>query len=586
MSYSENFLDLSKDGSLVIHCSFEEKDIAKSVGARWDKPSKVWVAAFTVKNIEFLVENLSNVVISDVVASRLEGEVEVDSKLQRLRGMAKRDTPIKLRIPGVKISLYNYQKLGVLYATAGMPGLLLGDEMGLGKTLQAIATACWRRENQGARHCLIVTPASLKWNWPLEIEKFTDAKYVVIDGTAEERIRQWLRDDVFFHVVNYELVLEDLFGGREIGLSDEDSAAVILRKEKQISAAKHRMQVLAPVRERLWDMIALDEAHGVKNHASKRTRNVKRLKAKFRMALSGTPMDGKLEDLHSIMEWVAPGLFEPRTRFLQKHAEFDFWGRVVRYRSIDEVKKKIEPYFLRRLKKDVLKDLPDKVYKDRYLTLSAKEMKTYKSLADCGHEATQDAQAMTAIIRCKQFCDWPALVGENYEGEKMSALREILQEVVIDSGHKAILFSQYSSVCEVLCKVVKEMKLSYLYICGDTPKKSRAAMQADFNNDSSINLMIGTDAMSTGLNFTSADYVINYDDAWSPAIMKQREDRAHRIGQKNVVTVINFICRDTIEERIKNVLEIKGAISSQTLGDETPDQIVSRLGVQDIAKLL
>jgi intein/homing endonuclease len=1359
MSYSDNFLDLGRDGSLLIHCSFEEKDIAKSVGARWDKPSKTWIAAFTVKNVEFLVENLTNATISDVVAERLERDGEIDKKLRSLRELAQKDTPVKFRVPGVKISLYNYQKIGVMYATAGMPGLLLGDEMGLGKaltldsdvltpsgwkmmgdirigdkvvgrngnstkvvgvypqgekkiyrvtfsdgasvdccdehlwsvntptrinrgcpfltmtlgeimqsgltrkngkngnrwnwyipmvdpvefkkttlpihpyvlgvllgdgsltknrlsftsadpeivgriaglmgndwhvrkccgkyayevcrtsivpndkthaylryagvkgkrsfekfvpkeflfssvedrlellrglmdtdgtvskgkrgdaaqfcttsdklrddvvflcrslggvamvsskdnpfyydknrkkvfcrkawivtialpsrvcpfwlsrkasiypnirakykptraivkvepigvkpaqclrvdaedhlfvvkdfvvthnSLQCIATACWKREYEGAKNCLVVTPASLKWNWPLEIEKFTDAKYVVVDGTPEERIRQWLRADVFFHIVNYELVLEDLFGGREIDLNDDDSAAVILRKEKQMASAKHRMQVLAPVRERFWDMMAIDECfhpdarvrcadgslkriseivvnkldvlvdsfnfetgkieqkpvigwfknsvrqcykvttdggtsyptgshkyitpygektvdelcvgskvlfsdfgfsdvqvgalagsllgdgsidcgssrkerselsqsckrryrvrwnhstkqeeyahfkhilfggncvvvenkgfgdklvsvrtrsllsetvyrkicpdgkkrvsqewldlvndlglalwflddgsvvdsspsdrwmenisivknissedalllsrrslskkyvitehvareakkyymgkgslfetwsrnttkkqyvrfhtegfcceevellsgwllsrwgisssvltsngyfyisltqdgtkklfsiiskyvpesmryklgscsceeysldvgsedfvikkrmyegsvflkekykipcttynievsdnhnyfvgntlvsncHSVKNHASKRTRNIKKLKSGFRMALSGTPMDGKLEDLHSIMEWVAPGLFEPRTRFLQKHAEFDFWGRVVRYKAIDEVKKRIEPFFLRRLKKDVLKDLPDKVYKDRYLTLSAKELKTYKELADRGHIATQDAQAMTAIIRCKQFCDWPELLGEKYEGEKMVAFREIIQEVVVENKHKAIIFSQYSTICDILCKVVKKMGLKFLYICGNTPKKARASMQAEFNDDESIQLMIGTDAMSTGLNFTSADYVINYDDAWSPAIMKQREDRAHRIGQKNVVTVVNFICRDTVEERIRDVLLTKGAISSQTLGDETEDQIVSRLGAKDIAKLL
>jgi SNF2 family DNA or RNA helicase len=336
----------------------------------------------------------------------------------------------------------------------------------------------------------------------------------------------------------------------------------------------------------LWDLIVIDECHAIKNHASKRAKNVKGLKGGFRMALSGTPMDGKLEDLHSIMEWVSPGLFEPRTRFLQKHAEFDFWGRVVRYKAIDEVRKRIEPFFLRRLKKDVLKDLPDKVYKNRYVMLPSKEIKTYRELADRGHAATQDAQAMTAIIRCKQYCDWPELIGETQDGEKLKEFREVIEEVVIENGHKVLVFSQYATMCDVLRDVVTKMGLKHMYIWGETPKKERAAMQAKFNDDPNIHMMIGTEAMSTGLNFTAADYVINYDDAWSPAIMKQREDRCHRIGQRNVVTVINFICRDTIEERIRDVLMVKGAVSSKAMGDETDEQIVARLGVQDIAKLL
>jgi SNF2 family DNA or RNA helicase len=268
------------------------------------------------------------------------------------------------------------------------------------------------------------------------------------------------------------------------------------------------------------------------------------------------------------------------------HAEFDFWGKVVRYKAIDEVKERIAPFFLRRLKKDVLKDLPDKIYKNRYLVLPQKELKVYKQLAERGHVATQDSQAMTAIIRCKQYCDWPELIKETQAGAKMETFKEIIEEVVIENQHKAVVFSQYSSMCEVLAKVLTKMGLKFLYICGETPKKERAAMQARFNEDPSLNLMLGTDAMSTGLNFTAADYVINYDDAWSPAVMKQREDRAHRIGQKNVVTVVNFICRETIEERIRDVLEAKGAVSSMALGDESDEQLVARIGAKDIAKLL
>lgn len=141
----ENVLDVGADGSLIIYCRFEEKEIAKSVGARWDKPTKTWVTTFTPETVEFLVENLRDVSITDDVETKLSGLIEVNSRLNRLRKMAASDEPVRLNIPGFKGSLYNYQKLGVLYASAGMQGLLLGDEMGLGKSGQSIATACWKK---------------------------------------------------------------------------------------------------------------------------------------------------------------------------------------------------------------------------------------------------------------------------------------------------------------------------------------------------------------------------------------------------------------------------------------------------------
>jgi SNF2 family DNA or RNA helicase len=139
---------------------------------------------------------------------------------------------------------------------------------------------------------------------------------------------------------------------------------------------------------------------------------------------------------------------------------------------------------------------------------------------------------------------------------------------------------------ELILDELDAMGVKYLYIWGDTPKRDRAAMQQKFNDDPNISLMVGTEAMSAGLNFTAADYVINYDDNWAPAVMRQREDRAHRIGQRNVVTVVNFICMGTIEERIREVLFSKEAISSQTLGDGTDEVVLKRLGPKDVARML
>ena len=455
-------------------------------------------------------------------------------------------------------------------------------------TLQAICTALMLKHQGRATNALIVTPASLKYNWPMEIEKFTDESYVVIDGKKpDDRVAQWMRDDVFFYVVNYELLLADLFGGRTFKPKLDETDAQKEKREARMMECKRRQRILTPIRTRVWDFIACDESHALKSSNSKRTRNVKSLKSNFRMALTGTPLDGRLEELHSVMDWVMPGLLGSKTRFLQKHATTDIWGKVTGYKNIHEVTEKIAPYFIRRLKKDVLQDLPSKIYQNRIVVLSDKEKRIYKALAEAGHEATEDAQALTCVLRCKQFCDHPELVGEeNIKGAKYEALREVLEEVVVDNGNKALIFTQFKEMLAIIVKMIEGMGLKYLRIDGDTPKQDRAMYQTEFNSDPTIDLMIGTEAMSTGLNFTSASYVINYDDNWAPAYMAQREDRAHRIGQKDVVSVINFICKDTIEERIRNVLYAKNVVSSQALGDDVTDAVLRRITPKEQASLL
>lgn len=585
------FVSIDLSNSLVVHDAYEQRTAIADLGGYWDAQNKAWRIVFTIANLEALLDAIPDISTSEDLAVKVKDQMDKEAKLEKLRVMSKQDTQVCLRIPGMKLSLYNYQRLGVMYAATNRVGLLLADEMGLGKTLQAIGTAMFLKASDGAKKALIVTPASLKFNWPLEIEKFTDEKYVVIDGTPDERVAQWLRDDVFFYVVNFELLLEDLFGGRKFrekkGESDEDRQRRLDRHEKISTKAKQRRGILTTVRNRVWDVIAVDEAQALKHHGSTRTQNIRELKAKCRMALTGTPMDGRLEELHSLMQFVAPGLLMSKTRFFQRHVETDFWGRVTGYKRMGEVSQKIQQFFLRRLKRDVLKDLPDKVYENRLVSLTAEEHKIYKALAEQGHEATEDVLAVVSVIRCKQFCNYPQMVDASCTTtSKMDSFREVLDEVVVQNGHKALVFSQYKEMLNILVPELEKMGIKYMRIDGDTPPIERASMQKKFNEDKSLDVMIGTEAMSTGLNFQSADYVINYDDNWSPAIMAQREDRCHRNGQRNVVTVVNFICRDTIEERIRGVIYAKNRVTAQVLGDETDDMVLRRLGPKDMAKLL
>jgi len=579
-------ISITTEGFLSVESDYADREVIKQIGGRWDGIYKVWSVAFTSDNLEHLIDNLPDVTLSDAVEQTLLDLEQREKRLAELRVMSKNDVPIRLKVPGLKLGLYNYQRWGVMYALANGSGILIADEMGLGKTLQALATALFLKDRGKIKNALIVTPASLKFNWPIEIEKFTDEKYVIVDGTPEERVAQWLREDVFFYIVNYELLLEDLFGGKTPKQKPQETHEQKRRREATILRNKKRRRILTPVRRRTWDFVAVDEAHALKNHSSKRSKNVKQLKSGFRMALTGTPMDGRLEELHSVIDFVMPGLLESRTRFLQKYAVCDFYGKVKAYKNIDEVRERLAPYFIRRLKKDVLSELPDKIYENRSVVLSPAERKVYEALADKGHEVTEDAEAFTCVLRCKQYCDHPQLIDETQKSSKLEALREILEEVIIENEHKVLVFSQFKQMLNLLVPLFDEMGLKYLRIDGDVDKRERAKMQEQFNTSHDIDIMVGTEAMSTGLNFTSADYVINYDDNWAPAYMAQRADRAHRIGQKSVVTVVNFIVRDTIEERIRSVLYSKSKISDQALGDNLTEAVLRRLSLKEQARLL
>lgn len=590
-------------GQLVVSCPYESRESVKMAGGKWDPVIKAWVLAFSPEAVEALIDNVPDPQVHPDVETVLIDMMEREKKLKRITAMSKADVLVSLKVPGLLGTLYPYQKLGVMFSLTNGRGVLIADEMGLGKTLQALSTALYMKHEGKIQEALIITPPSLKFNWALEIEKWTNEPYVVIDGSPDERIAQWLNNDVFFYVVNFELLLEDLFGGRNYKAKEGEKEHERIEREAKMKKSAKRARILKPIKERLWGFIAVDEAHALKNHKSKRTKNVRSLRSSFRMGLTGTPMDGRLEELHSVMEFICPGLLGSYTRFMQRHAETDNFGKVKKYKRIGEVRDKIAPHFIRRLKKDVLKDLPDKIYSNRIIVMSNVERKVYNALAEHGHVATKETEQLVATIRCKQFCDSPRLIADalakeenpdekeikklrKMKSSKMDIFKEILEEVVVENAHKVLVFSQYAEMVKIIMELFDEMGLKYLCIWGKTDKKVRSEYQKQFNEDKTIDIMVGTEAMSTGLNFTSANYVINYDDNWAPAFMSQREDRAHRIGQKNVVTVINFVCKDTIEERIRSVLYHKSAISAQALGDDTDEMVLKRLGPKDVAKLL
>ena len=413
-------------------------------------------------------------------------------------------------------------------------------------TIQALGTALKRKADGEIKSCLIVCPASLKYNWESEIKKFTKESVLVINGSKEEREKQWIADGFFFKIANYECVMNDLF--------------YEIEKKKKKQRPDNRISCADFILNNYFSMIVCDEVHYLKSHDALRTRAIKKFKCKYRLGLTGTPIDGRLEELHSIFEFIKPGLFPSKSRFLEKYAILDYWGSIKGYKNIDEVKNKILPFYVRRLKEDVLNDLPEKIFIDLHVELEEKVLKEYKKIANRKHEITEEKAAIEAIIRCRQFCDFPELLDLRHASAKFAMLYELLKELVFENKEKVIIFTQYKESLDLLKKNLEdEFDLSFIY--GEIDSKERFEIVKDFKSNPKRQVLIMTDAGAEGLNLQEANNLIHYNDNYSPAKMIQRNGRVDRIGQKRVVRIYRFICKDTIEERVRELLEKKQTVN-------------------------
>lgn len=448
--------------------------------------------------------------------------------------------------------LREYQKRGFLWIKTlkqnGFCGIL-ADDMGLGKTLQVIAfllsehrpAYLTRRENLS----LIVTPASLVLNWQSEIQRFAPGLPVrVITGSAEERkqlLAQIQPGDIL--VTSYDLLKRDITGYTSISFENQ----------------------------------VIDEAQFIKNHDTQAAKAVRRVSAGFKLALTGTPVENRLSELWSIFEYLMPGFLYPYQRFKKEietpivHDENAAAG--------ERLRKMVRPFILRRLKKDVLKDLPDKIEKNMCAKLEDEQQRLYdahvkrlKMLLDKQTDEefkSSKIMVLSEITKLRQICCCPALIYEDYPyfSAKENLCVELIQNAR-EGGHKVLLFSQFTSMLERLEKRFSQEKISYYVLTGATPKEKRMQMVEAFQNDDTAVFCISLKAGGTGLNLTAADIVIHYDPWWNLAVQNQATDRAHRIGQENVVSVYKLIAKGTIEENIVKLQEKKKELAEQILGGE------------------
>ncbi len=471
----------------------------------------------------------------------IKGKGELKKVKDRLKDIEK----LKFNVPSeLKGTLREYQKIGYNWLKTldylGFGGIL-ADEMGLGKTIQIIA---FLLSNKGSKS-LIVAPTSLIYNWINEFHKFApNLKVVAINGPKEER----------------ECILENI----------EDVDVLITT----YNLLKRDIDLFCNLE---FDYCILDEAQNIKNYNSQNSIASKSIKARTRFALSGTPLENSLMDLWSIFDFIMPGYLYDEKRFSVRYQK-----RLKEEPEVlEDLNRLIKPFILRRKKSDVLKELPEKIEKVLLVNLEEEQKKVYKAYADYVARLIEKKvkddefknskiEILSYITKLRQLCLDPTILMTDYTGDsgKLIALLELIQGS-IEEGHRILIFSQFTTVLKNIGERIKAEGIGFNYLDGSISSEKRIELVNSFNEGRNAVFLISLKAGGTGLNLTSADTVIHFDPWWNPAVEEQATDRAHRIGQKNVVEVIKIIAKGTIEEKILLLQEEKKRLISEFIGDES-----------------
>lgn len=471
----------------------------------------------------------------------------VDHRLQILQlNKITQDAIPKLAL---NTKLYPYQKEGVKFGLL-KTGVLIGDEMGLGKTLQAIALGILKKKIFGFSKVLVVTLASLKEQWKREIERFSQEKATIIEGNPFQRKAMYRNDPNLFKITNYEAVLRDV-------------------------------TILSGFNP---DIIILDEAQRIKNFSTKTAEAVKRLPKKHAIVLTGTPLENKLEDVYSIVQFLDPYLLTPLWKFAADHFMIprNKKTNIAGYKNLAKLKEKLKPLLIRRKKEEVLKELPREVVNNYYIDLSQEQLEMHggygRSLVPLLNKKFLTPMDMrriqTLLLRMRMVCDSTYLVDrDTHISPKLKELDSILDEIVIQSQRKMVIFSEWTTMTFLIARHLSDMGIPFVELSGKVPVKKRQALIDEFTHNKDCRVFLSTDAGGTGLNLQAADCVVNFELPWNPAKMNQRIGRVSRIGQASqCINVINLIAKNSIEERILAGIQLKTDLFKGVF-DEGPDTV-------------
>jgi SNF2 family DNA or RNA helicase len=576
---------------------YDAKNTIKAInGRRWNAKEKVW--EFPLTNMDDALKRLERykVNIDDVVNTRYKALTERNAQAVEIKEQADAERTVQ----GLKGTLYPYQAVGkeFLHLLQQGEGAVLAFDMGGGKSLTSIAEAVDLLNNHVIDHVLVVCPASLKYaTWEAEIKKWSDRSYIVVDGepfrpedreveiidpkTGKPKIKKFkgkpLREiqyqqDVDFMIMNYELFLYD-------------------------------MDIIPKINGR-WAVIC-DEAHRIKSVKAQTTKNLIRHceGAARKFLLSGTPLENKIEELWSIINFARKGLLGTYSKFEERYLILDYWGTPVGFQRKDELLEKIAPIIMRR-KKSEMNELPPLTEITYWVEMDDVQKKLYKTLRDGiletvngeGEDETTYLTVLAQLTRIQQLLDSPALLRDllgdpelPVEGAKLRELGNILEDINVNEN-KTIVFSQYKEMTDILNAYLVEKygREAVRYIHGGVNNQLRGIFQDEFQENPKVRIMLITTAGNYGLNLFKASYVVCYDQLFNPQKMNQIVSRAHRNGATQPVTAIYLMTRGTYEERKLEILNEKKALFAEMIDREDLDDTAfqEKLTTADLLRMV
>lgn len=448
----------------------------------------------------------------------------------------------------LKVPLYAYQAEGALFAVrAGRA--LIGDEMGLGKTVQAIAAAEILARHVGVSKVLVVCPTSLKYQWQSEIARFSGRASRVIAGNLAQRRSEYAEED-FCKITNYEKLKYDL-----------DTIAA-------------------------WgpELVIVDEAQRIKNWNTVAAKALKRIDSPYCVVLSGTPLENKMEELISIVQFVDQHRLGPTWKLLHEHQVKDEAGRVTGYTGLDRINQTLAPIMIRRRKSEVLLQLPKRTDQNLLVPMTEQQMAHHTENAETAARivhrwrklkflSDRDQRRLTcALQNMRMSCNSTYLLDQETDhGVKADELAVLFETLLAEPGAKAVVFSQWTRTHEIVIRRLERLGIGYVSFHGGVPSERRPALVERFRDDPGCRVFLSTDAGSTGLNLQHASTLVNMDLPWNPAVLEQRIARIYRMGQRKPVQIVNYVAKGTIEEGMLSVLAFKRSLMAGILDGGASD---------------
>lgn len=534
VTYPEVYLSYGEQLRLGLHLPPRHSDQVATLAARFFDTKGLWKGGDAYSDFVEAVNGVpEQVTIFSDAMEFVDREIERGEMARREEALVKQLELGRLPLELLTVPLYAYQMRGALFL-AYRGRAILGDDMGLGKTVQTLAATEILARERGVERVLVISPASVKYQWEGEIRKFTTRPVQVIDGTTQAR-RSLYSQPTFYRLINYEIVLRDL----------------------------DALNAWQP------DLIVLDEAQRIKNWESKISRAVKKLNSRYALVLTGTPIENKLEELYSIVEFVDDRRLGPAFQFLNDHRVLDASGKLVGYRNLDTIRERLAPIFLRRTRREVLGQLPARTDSTVFVEMAeaqrgpyAEQQTTLARLVSKKYLTEVDRRRiLCCLANMRMLCNSTYLYDRQTNvSPKLEEFADLMHDLVAEGGHKVVVFSQWELMLQKTAEVLDGLRIGYAVLSGHVPGKDRKALLERFRDDPHCQVFLSTDAGGTGLNLQAADTVINLEVPWNPAVLEQRVARVHRLGQHRPVRAINLVVRESIEERVLRTLEQKRSL--------------------------